>query len=467
MRLSGRRPFAAGASIGILCIAILGLASPAGAGASSFAGPNGAVVWVELKFGSPFLDLFTARPDGSGVRQLTSGDFVEAAAAAPGGQSIAFVGNSARNLSLYAAGDASPRVLVAEADTVYGPPSWSSAGELFATVRHGTDPWELDRIGLDGSTVTVATGLKDPNVLYSPATDRVLAWDPATHLYTVSDPSAANAVTVGSGDFGGAWSPDGQRIALPGASSTITVVNADGSGSHSFQVGPCSYYNLIWSPDSSVIAWDCGAAHPDGSPAEKPVAPTVPNYQASQSRLDAWVTAGPGPTVTTANPTSIAQGTAKTITLYGTNFRAGVAVEATAGAQVSAVKVVNSKRLTFRLAVGAEISPSAIGLSVTNFDGSAVSCACLVIALRPRPSATSPSSVARGATTSVTLTGSGFVPGSKVSMQGVTITNVSTVAPDTITLTVTVAANGRPGVRTVRVQNPDGGSGSCDCFSVT
>jgi adenine/guanine phosphoribosyltransferase-like PRPP-binding protein len=107
---------------------------------------------------------------------------------------------------------------------------------------------------------------------------------------------------------------------------------------------------------------------------------------------------------------------------------------------------------------------------VINPDGGKGSCAtCFAVASAPTVTGLTPATFARGSTTAVTITGTGFQPGAAVSLStGVTVQNVVVVDQATITATVAVSATTGTGNRTLVVTNPDFGKGTCvGCARVT
>jgi Tol biopolymer transport system component len=82
----------------------------------------------------------------------------------------------------------------------------------------------------------------------------------------------------------------------------------------------------------------------------------------------------------------------------------------------------------------------------------------------PTVSSVAPSSLARGATATLTLTGTGFFPGSAVSLTalggpGVTVNSVTVVSETTIQVSATAAPDAPTGARTVAVFKPGTGPG--------
>ena len=72
-----------------------------------------------------------------------------------------------------------------------------------------------------------------------------------------------------------------------------------------------------------------------------------------------------------------------------------------------------------------------------------------------------PSSVNRGTTRSVTITGTGFVSGAAVvfSGSGITVNSTTFVSSTSLTANITIAAGAATGAGNVTVTNPDAGVG--------
>ena len=98
----------------------------------------------------------------------------------------------------------------------------------------------------------------------------------------------------------------------------------------------------------------------------------------------------------------------------------------------------------------------------------------------PTVSSVTPSTIARGATVQLTITGKGFFPGSFVSLtalgpEGVTVNSVNVVSETTIEVSATAAAETATGARTVAVFKPGTGPGALaagyglciNCLTVT
>ena len=166
------------------------------------------------------------------------------------------------------------------------------------------------------------------------------------------------------------------------------------------------------------------------------------------------------------------------LTVHGHGFVDGLTVSVTGvrghkpTTSVSNVSVVDSGTVQFDVSVtrGAKIGWASVVL--TNPDGTVASCnGCLQVTAGPVVTAVSPSSVAAGISTAVTITGKNFAPGAKVSSSGgVRITGEVVQDETTISATVTPPAATPAGNYHVTVLDPvsaGAGSGTCTCLAVT
>ena len=176
------------------------------------------------------------------------------------------------------------------------------------------------------------------------------------------------------------------------------------------------------------------------------------------------------PTVSSLSPNTLGQGGTRTFTVNGTNFQPG-ATESVSGTGVTVVSTtfVSATKLTMKLKAAATAPTGARDVTVTTGAGSGTCSGCLTIDPRPVPTSTSPNRGARGATVSVDILGSNFVAGAIAKFgSGVTVQSVTFVNAGKLTAKIAIASGTTTGVRTVKVINPDKGTGSCvGCFSVT
>lgn len=213
--------------------------------------------------------IYSVRPDGSGLRQLTTGSHTDLCAAyAPGGRHIAFCSDRSGLVEIWTmtAHGHHLRQVTHIANAIF--PDYDPSGTVIAfNGQVAGDPNdEIFTVHTDGShlrQITRGSGNNDWP-----------AWSPdGRRLAFVSDRSGVTQVwTMGrSGHrptqltFGGEthdelpdWRPDGKRIAyeqgLEG-SGKIWVMRADGSHQHQVSSGTGDDFGPAWSPDGRRIAF--------------------------------------------------------------------------------------------------------------------------------------------------------------------------------------------------------------------
>ena len=246
-----------------------------------------------LSFGSTIngnTDIFSVRPNGRGLRRLTTDPSFDACAAwAPDGTLIAFCSDRSGAFEIWAMRpngkhqrqvthlggrvlfpDISPDgITIAFGGTLPGGtdgniyvtkldgsglvpltsapgldryPAWSPDGTriVFISARTGTDQvWLMNADGSDQRQLTVDASVKGQLPDWKPDGTEIAYASGSAIFVMNADGSNQRQLTHPSSsasDFGSAWSPDGTQIAFVRTSSeteqTVYIVNADGSGAH-------------------------------------------------------------------------------------------------------------------------------------------------------------------------------------------------------------------------------------------
>lgn len=151
-------------------------------------------------------------------------------------------------------------------------------------------------------------------------------------------------------------------------------------------------------------------------------------------------------------PSALATGSTRTLTVTGSNFVAGAYVDL--GDGVHLVPLTNTgTSITVTWTAG---PPGSYLLSVVNPDGGRGSRSLTVTPL-PTVTGVAPSALPDGASTVVTLTGTGFQSGVTVTMTSGTTSALTYVSATSVKVTLRPDGTGQTST-TLTVTNPDGGS---------
>ncbi len=160
------------------------------------------------------------------------------------------------------------------------------------------------------------------------------------------------------------------------------------------------------------------------------------------------LTVSPRPTLTSSIPQQLAVGTAGKVTFTGTGFETGATLSFSGPSRLTASNiVVTPTTLTATIHVPTTTTAGFNWeVTVINPDHSKATGVFLSVIPAPSLSSVSPSSVARGTTTLVILTGTGFAVGAKLKApSGVTFSKVKVVNSTTISATMTVSGSATTG----------------------
>jgi hypothetical protein len=179
------------------------------------------------------------------------------------------------------------------------------------------------------------------------------------------------------------------------------------------------------------------------------------------------VTTAGAPTITAVTPASIGQGADATVTITGTNFARGATVTFSKSTFTTTGPVVFTS--TSQIQVPVHVASNAVtgsanatNLTVTNTGAAPNSVtrnAAIQAVTGPAITSFSPSPIGQGATTTLTINGTGFQSGATVTFgTGITPTaGPSSISSTQIKIPVSVAANA-PAKVDVTVKNPDLGA---------
>lgn len=193
---------------------------------------------------------------------------------------------------------------------------------------------------------------------------------------------------------------------------------------------------------------------------------TVTNPDGNAGTCVGCFSVSAGPKVTSIDRSSLPQGhKAVTLTVTGTDFQPGAKVGfgARTGVTVGPVSVVSPTTITVRVLIemNAPIGPRTV--FVTNPDGGRGSCSgCFTVTPGPHATTIDPSSLPLGAQhRELVLSGRDFATGISVRIAGMRVHSVTRVDATMLRLDVSVRPTTRPGLKVVRLFNPDGGRGKC------
>jgi hypothetical protein len=243
--------------------------------------------------------------------------------------------------------------------------------------------------------------------------------------FTVSTPDAANisqAVLVRPGSSTHSFDMDQRLVGMnfSAGSGSLTITAPPNSN-----IAPPGYYMLFLINNNGV--------------------PSVASFVLLGSSGS-----NPAPTVSSISPSSGSTSGGTSVTITGTGFVSGAAVNI--GGTASGVHVVSSTSIT---ATTPAHSAGSVNVVVTNSDSQTGTLSNGYSYTNPPPNVTSisPTSGPTTGGTSVTITGTGFLSGATVSVGGAAATGVNVNSSTSITATAPGHASG---TATVVVTNSDG-----------
>jgi hypothetical protein len=213
----------------------------------------------------------------------------------------------------------------------------------------------------------------------------------------------------------------------------------------------------VVSPEKLTLTLDASSNAPIGA---RDVVVSVPGER--PATCVACLTVNAGPVVTNLSRTTLGQGAQRAaVQVNGAGFTTGATVTVSGGGVNASVTAVTPTALTTEFWVAPDAAVGRRDLLIVQPDGGRSVCVgCLTISVGPRLTSVNPSSIARGTTTTVTLTGSDFQRNLKVAVSGtgVGVSKVTWVSSTKVTLTVNATTKAAVGVRSLVITNPDLGT---------
>jgi Tol biopolymer transport system component len=211
------------------------------------------------------LAVFTIRPDGSGLRNLTpDNEFESNPVWSPDGRRLLFT----NDVDLYVMNaDGSGRAKLVDGDLGIFDHHWSPDGRMIAYVdlRETQEDVIADLwvVGADGTgKIRVDARASDPS--WAPDARRIVyatADDGDPRLRIINADGTGEVPLTTRAAFEPAWSPDGTQIAFvtPGGKD-IFLINPDGTGEVNLTRGRGEDDGPTWSPDGSKLAFSTGTS---------------------------------------------------------------------------------------------------------------------------------------------------------------------------------------------------------------
>lgn len=243
------------------------------------------------------------------------------------------------------------------------------------------------------------------------------------------------------------------------ASQIITVVAT--TGLHPSD----EYYNGIKFTDANN-GWLVGLAlnAPGASASASGVRPAVDIKVPTYPVIYKWVV---DPTVTAVTQvdrpaaTTVPQNFSGNIKITGTNFQSTPAVSCGADITVNSVTVDSTTQLTVNITVAPAATVGSRAITITNPDTGNVSYAGFAVTAIPTITSLQYNSRYQGWSGSFAITGTGFQSGIDADYgTGISVLSSSLTGSTSVTFAIQIAADAPPGVRTISLVNPDGGSAS-------
>jgi hypothetical protein len=169
-----------------------------------------------------------------------------------------------------------------------------------------------------------------------------------------------------------------------------------------------------------------------------------------------------GPKVTALTPSALGQNAQNAVVkITGSGFANNAVVTFSGAGVTDTVGSTNTSLMTLSVSVAAGAALGARDVTIVQPDGGRTTCAgCFTVTLGPTITSVSPTTIARGTSITMTITGTEFVNGAVVTISGtkVTVGKTTWISKTNMTVVLTASTSAVTGLRSVTVTNPDSGS---------
>lgn len=244
-------------------------------------------------------------------------------------------------------------------------------------------------------------------------------------------------------------------------------------GSNAIQVSSVDYV----SPTQLLAIVNVSNQAPAGTVTMTVTNPSTYGVGGSSNALNFTINLNnPQPTLSSITPSAVNQGKSVLVKFTGTNF----VTNSTIGHSIQGISILDLQResstvLWASISAASTASLGAHPMWVINPQpgggGSNALTFNVLVPENPVPTLTSinPSSFALGSTTSVTITGTQFMPGTSLSISGsgVNLSEYTVVSPTQINVKFLLSGQALPGARSLTVVNPAPGGGTSNALNMT
>jgi Tol biopolymer transport system component len=443
------------------------------------AADNGKIAFTSYRDSNS--EIYVMNADGTGQTRLTNNPTSDIEPAwSPDGTKIAFASDRDGEFEIYTMNaDGTGQTRLTNKPSSNADPAWSPDGTKIAFISNRDSNIDIYMMNADGTGQTRLTNNPewDESPAWSPDGTKIAfqsARDGNWEIYVMNADGTGQTRLTNAPDMdaGPDWSPDGMKIAFESDRDSIYniyMMNADGTGQTRLTNAPNMDLYPAWSPDGTKIAfsshrddnWEIYVMNADGTGQTRLTNNLVDDMN------PAWgvPSTNPLPTITSIVPPSAnAGGPAFTLTVTGTGYIPTSKVRWKGMNRPTTY--VSATQLTAAIPASDIATAGTAMVKVFNpAPGGGISRGktfMISSAANPLPTITSidpPSANAGGPAFTLTVTGTGYIPSSKVRWKG-TDRPTTYVSATQLTAAIPASDIATAGTAMVNVYNPAPGGGT-------